>query len=648
MNMAALPGRVLSYDDSDDDEEDYVAIKDARIAALEGFKAEADVANDSMASENLQHAIALYTSLSPREAARYARAADSVDDARRDRAAAAGLGADCSGAIVEITSSASEMIDGIYDLWNGGAFPAYLKRGSSRVVFDGSGAHGYSYAAQGVWLYVATDNRWWINSNRASKDARRPTGQAVNAVKVEATAEQVEAGVPPLPQRAAPGAWKTADNNGRRWVPQPNMAVEAQYRARAARLEAFAQAAWDAAGAFAPRSLAIAGAVGSDRGEAINAIFDNVPGKRDPGCPPLYQKRGDENVWLHLACDNTWYVHDAAAKDKRAPGGWAWTASPVADGTLPDEAPRVHEADEPGHGGWVVAVDGQAVPQPAITCADIDAAWDAANARGPPAVGLYGVTGDYAFAINGTYDRVPAERGPRGPPVYRRRGKAAGTDVWLFLASSGQWLVADTDTKDANAGGVRGTGWAVTAATVGEGVLPHEAPQGWIVAGAGGAAGKVQPSVRASAVPNTGPAAPDLGLLPADAAERLVPGPTTAQGVVVGGGGGASPSKRDRVRAERVRGARRRAAIEARIEEIKSVNPYGWRLGYDNAASRGKLWDLGDGGAFLGELDRAVGGVGGPVRGRAAGGGGGRRPLAAPRKAAPSSMSSVGSPGRRK
>ena len=50
-------------------------------------------------------------------------------------------------------------------------------------------------------------------------------------------------------------------------------------------------------------------------------------------------------MWLFLACDNVWYVHNAKSMDAREASGSTSTVAAVADGTLPHEVPA---------GGWQV------------------------------------------------------------------------------------------------------------------------------------------------------------------------------------------------------------------------------------------------------------------------------------------------------
>ena len=108
-----------------------------------------------------------------------------------------------------------------------------------------------------------------------------------------------------------------------------------------------------------------------------------------------------------------------------------------------------------------------------------------------------GATGNRAKIVNGTYDRMPAERDPGGAPVYKRRGQVAqaGGDVWLFLASDNQWVVGKTEAKDAR----KAIGWACTEVSVADGTLPHDAPAGGWQVGTGGQGFVTQPAVMVTA-----------------------------------------------------------------------------------------------------------------------------------------------------
>ena len=69
--------------------------------------------------------------------------------------------------------------------------------------------------------------------------------------------------------------------------------------------------------------------------------------------------------------------------------------------------------------------------------------WDAAAARGPAAIVISGAlqrnTPDRT--INCIFDCIQGERKPGGAPVYRRRGKAFGREVWLFRTREGVWSI---------------------------------------------------------------------------------------------------------------------------------------------------------------------------------------------------------------
>ena len=345
------------------------------------------------------------------------------------------------------------------------------------------------------WLYRATDGRWYVGTTEW-KDTRKATGWA-------RTADPVADGT--LPHEAPAGGWKVGvDIN---WVPQPAVAVRGVTEAEADRLNAAAAAeaaaAWARAADRAARApvVRVDGATGNSASD-VNRLYDRQPpraaagGERADGSTagvgaPDYRQRADPDRWLYRATDGRWYVGTTEWKDTRKATGWARTADPVADGTLPHEAPT---------GGWEVGVDGKWVPQPAVAvrsvtvaeadrldaaaAAEVAAAWARAADRAAraPVVLIDGATGPNAGTVNGMYDRQPPRAAAGraradgstpgvGAPDYRQR---ADPDRWLFRATDGKWRVSDTGDKDAR----KTDGWARTADPVADGTLPHEAPAG--------------------------------------------------------------------------------------------------------------------------------------------------------------------------
>ena len=181
-----------------------------------------------------------------------------------------------------------------------------------------------------------------------------------------------DATAPPLPHLTATGGtWNVYtgrdedfddDNNEiGGWEDQPAIAVRAITRAEADRIDAARAAAWDAAAARAPPTIAITGATG-DESHIVNSIFDLVPEKRAPGGAPVYKRRrkvqgAAGEKWLFFSCDSRWSVDDGVKA--RWAFGVARTAASLAHGTLPHEAPA---------GGWQVdeSDDKFGAPQPAV------------------------------------------------------------------------------------------------------------------------------------------------------------------------------------------------------------------------------------------------------------------------------------------
>ena len=289
-----------------------------------------------------------------------------------------------------------------------------------------------------------------------------------------------------------------------------------------------AAAAWDAAANRAPSALFVCGAAGPSA-EYINGLFDREPaGGRKGGEAPSYRRRrgararwrglraavkakaglaavvshatesrrgstgvpgGVGGVWLFLAGDGRWYVHDELAKAARRPTGWACTrkalppagsSGPFGGALLPHEAP----------GGWQIAVGSNTfLPQPAVmlramTPAEADKLaaakgkrWDAAAEAAPEAYEVTGAEGPNAEGcINGVFRRVDAARKEGGAPAFRRDGAAGAAPVWLYLATSNTWFISTEANKDTR----KDAGWAHTGGVL-PGTLPHGAAGAWKV-----------------------------------------------------------------------------------------------------------------------------------------------------------------------
>ena len=126
---------------------------------------------------------------------------------------------------------------------------------------------------------------------------------------------------------------------------------------------------WKIPDAAAPDEVTIAGATGV-KAVLVNGTYDLVPSEQEQGDDPLSRARRRRDldrspvyrrktksakgtvVWLYRASDKRWEVSDTKSKDTRKASGWAHTANPVEDGTLPHQFPPRGWNIADGEGGW--------------------------------------------------------------------------------------------------------------------------------------------------------------------------------------------------------------------------------------------------------------------------------------------------------
>ena len=224
----------------------------------------------------------------------------------------------------------------------------------------------------------------------------------------------------------------------------------------------------------------------------MNGIYDFHVG----GAFPVYRKREKRpyanSIWLFLdkhricwrvtmnksdvnsrsGCNMNNIAMTSAKNTSTSPGAEAAGAPPL---------PPICESScwhiETEHHGF--ERDRAEVAVRAITRAERDrieaaaaAVWDAAIARSEAVIEITGATGRDASDTNGLFDRVPAERAPGGPPVYRLRSRSDENAMWIYLARNNRWCVGSASEKE------WGDDWgaARNPDAVADGTLPHEAP----------------------------------------------------------------------------------------------------------------------------------------------------------------------------
>ena len=189
-----------------------------------------------------------------------------------------------------------------------------------------------------AWLFLASNDMWYVCANAETKNARKPGGLAYISIKAGGL----------LPHEIARGNWLVYDDTSKNHVAQAAIGVcgltieDADNRKTI--LAADTAKAWETS-ANKVEKIIIASASGSNAG-LINGTFSRMDGERCAGTAPVYKATLDgHDMWLFFATDRRWYVcANDVTKDARKPAGFARTVSEVKEGTLPHEAA----------GGWEV------------------------------------------------------------------------------------------------------------------------------------------------------------------------------------------------------------------------------------------------------------------------------------------------------
>lgn len=146
-----------------------------------------------------------------------------------------------------------------------------------------------------VWLYVAEDGRWWL-SDTASKDQREARGYMRSDV--------VEPGV--LPQDLQ--SWRELKSSS--WEVNPMMCVV---------LPESAAREWQLARDEVSQASVIE--VQGVSGPSFNGMYDLIDAEDFQDEVPAFQNQINQDLFLYLATDGSWWVNNADAMMKRAASG---------------------------------------------------------------------------------------------------------------------------------------------------------------------------------------------------------------------------------------------------------------------------------------------------------------------------------------
>jgi len=260
-----------------------------------------------------------------------------------------------------------------------------------------------------AWLYLASDQQWWIGSE-AHMVRRTPMGIAHS--------DDVQPGQLPwgvrLPWAAASSV--NSFREARVEIKQEETAMTAADKWAQARERTTSLEFWGNA---------------TEHGTYVLANAS----ESDASQPPVYQLRSDaDDLWLYVADDGHWWFGSAASRDKRSGGIWLRSSRAVAPGILPSEVEGWAEMMEDKV--WEEDCDLSFFAPEAV--AD---AWRAARemAAEAPVVSLTGVP-DGVEGCEGLYDFMPEASGDDEAPVFQHQ---VNQERWLYLASDGRWWVGD-------------------------------------------------------------------------------------------------------------------------------------------------------------------------------------------------------------
>jgi len=304
-----------------------------------------------------------------------------------------------------------------------------------------------------LWLFLAGDQRWWIGPTH-SKEAKDDKGIVHSAA--------VQPGTHP----AGASGWHV--RTGQIWEECKSVKLQAITDASCAR-DQWARARLGA------RSLQLWGKAD------FHGTYDVWAGSdSDATEPPVYQCRGDPDVWLYVAMDGRWWLSDTSCKDQRKAGGWL--RSDVVDpGMLPLD---VYSWREPKAGSWVVN------PMLRVLLPEaVHGEWRGAceSALEAPVIQVTGVSGP---RYDGMYDLLDVKGFEAEPPTYQHQ---INQELFLYVATDGRWWVGSAEAMQSRAGIGR-----MRSDVIQPGMLPTHTEIGWHVFNRSSKEWEAQDSVRVS------------------------------------------------------------------------------------------------------------------------------------------------------
>eukprot|EP00416_Gambierdiscus_australes_P027950 CAMPEP_0171063258 /NCGR_PEP_ID=MMETSP0766_2-20121228/5537_1 /TAXON_ID=439317 /ORGANISM="Gambierdiscus australes, Strain CAWD 149" /LENGTH=594 /DNA_ID=CAMNT_0011519131 /DNA_START=71 /DNA_END=1858 /DNA_ORIENTATION=+ len=320
--------------------------------------------------------------------------------------------------VVEVRGATDTSVDGFYD------FVAEENSAGEPPVFQ-------HQQRPDTWLFLAHDQRWWIGCT-AAKEAKENRG-VMHCATVQPGTHPAEA-----------TNWQYLKSKG--------LFEECKaLKIRASTRELRAREKWVSSQKRA-QALQIWGK--ELHGEyVLKAFEDGVP---------VYQHADDEDFWLYVSSDGSWWVSDGENKEAKQARGFMRSGL-VEPGTLPQD---VCSWEEWRSGAWQSSSMVSILTREAATKA-WEKAWDVVLEA--QVVEIQGVAGP---RFNGMYDLLDMSNSWESP-VFQHQ---VNQDLFLYVAVDGRWWMGSAEAAHHRAANGR-----MHSELIRPGMLPDHADVTWHV-----------------------------------------------------------------------------------------------------------------------------------------------------------------------
>jgi hypothetical protein len=259
-----------------------------------------------------------------------------------------------------------------------------------------------------LWLYLATDQRWWISST-IDMDARADRGQICSC--------RVQPGTHPCDASSIHQFVSNKEQEmtvERKREPEGRRAVDQWAEARR---QADAVQVWGKQSKY---------------GE-----YEFVQTRDGPADPPSYRSKRHADIWLYAANDGAWWMGTSKDADERKPRGFM-RSDVVQPGTLPTE---VQSWTEQSQNQWKVN-ESIAVISPQEAGESWTTLQEAVREESP-VLELQGVPN--VRRLNGLFDYMEDVGDSDEAPIFNHQ---IFQDIWLYVATDGCWWVGNTNNME--------------------------------------------------------------------------------------------------------------------------------------------------------------------------------------------------------